>query len=470
MKLSLKVKSVFVILTLVTLCCCFLIPTVATARAGLVETYIWNRDMYESGFKGATLYYTGNVVNYEDKIYFGNNTTSDARVISKYKVYNVKGKKRKCGFVAGLNVTVIETGEGADNKFGFAFGLAYSGAAVETKNSAFVYFTKNDGEIYLGLNKYDNSGRAETCIAPMPVKDKIVTGRENAFRLGVVVDENGGVRILIDDNLLVEKADANVAFDGYMGLAQTGVNVWQVDNFVATGTSNYVPSTINVAENFDGDTFNVNAVYSYAYVNYEDDCYLKPVGGVMEFKNISTAFLSTVYTYSNYELAFDITDIQRTAQYDENYRVLKPISDKIGVALYSGEYNVLTSKGVFLEFCPENKSNVSEATGTNAVILKDGTELYRIKLSEKFNLWNKNFDGTVFNVKIILKDGEVSLYLKTSAEVAYENVFNYDLGNAGQGFIKIYASVPVASETLDLFSGQNSRNTPLLVRTLYSPE
>ena len=93
-----------------------------------------------------------------------------------------------------------------------------------------------------------------------------------------------------------------------------------------------------------------------------------------------------------------------------------------------------------MEFCPENKSNVSEATGTDAVIIKDGTELYRIKLSEKFNLWNKNFDGTVFNVKIILKDGEVSLYLKTSAEVAYENVFNYDLGNAGQGFIKIYAS------------------------------
>lgn len=426
-------------MSIVFIMCCFA-PVIFTADAGLVETYIWSKDMYESGFKGVYLYYTGNVGNYEDKIYFSRNTTADARVVSKYKVYNIKNKKRACGFTAGMNITVIETSESQDNKFGFVFGLAYSGAAAETRNSAFVYFTENDGDIYLGLNKYDSAGRAENCISPMLIKDKTVTGRQNTFRLGVVVEENGGIRIFIDDNLLVEKSDANIAFDGYMGLAQTDVNVWQADNFVATGTSNYVPSTINVAENFDGNAFNVNAIYSYAYINYEDDCYLKPVNGVLEFKNVSTAFVSTMYVYSNYELAFDITDIQRVAEYDEDYNVVKPISNKIGVSLYSEDYNIVTNKGISLEFCPENSSNVSEASGTKAVILKDGEPLYEVSLSDKFNLWNKDFTGKVFNVKIILTDGEVTLFIKSSEETGYEKALTYDFGNASQGYIKIYAS------------------------------
>ncbi len=437
-------KSIKVI-TNVLLICAFvlfaILPlTTPNVHAGLVEMQIWNKDMYEAGFQGGSLYYTGNVLTEQGKICFTEDTTPDARVISKYKIFNIEDKIRKCGFNAGLNINVLSISEEQDNMFGFVFGLAYSGAALQSRNSAFVFITEVNDELCVGLNKYDNTAIPETVISPISIEDKFVTDRGRAFRLGVIVDENGGIKILIDDNLLVEKADAELAFDGYAGIGQTQQNIWQVDNFVLTGTSNYLPSTTDVSINFDDDAFNANVIYTYAHVNYEDDCYLKPVNERLEFKNISTAYLSTLYEYSNYEMTFDITDIQRTAEYDENFNVLKPVSNKIGISLYSDEYNVLTSKGLSLELRPDGWSNVSSAQGTKAVVLKDGVEQYSVALEGDFHLWNKDFAGKTYNVKITLTDGVLSLSLKFSNQAGYTEVLSYDFGNAGQGYVKIYAS------------------------------
>ena len=436
-----SIRAIINVLLTCSFLLCIILPfTVPNAHAGLVEMQIWNKEMYESGFQGGSLYYTGNISNSGGKIVFDEDTTSDARIVSKYRVYNIEGKTRKCGFTAGLNIGISQISTEEDNMFGFVFGLAYSGASVQSKNSAFVYFTEVEGELYLGLNKYNNSAIPESCISPISIEDKMVTDREGLFRLGVIVDDKGGIKILIDDNLLVEKADANLSFDGYIGIGQTQQNLWQVDNFIVTGTSNHVPSTTDVSESFYDDKFNSNAIYTYAYVNYEDDCHLKPINERLEFKNISTAYLTTLYKYSNYELTFDITDIQRTAEYDSDFTVLKPVSNKISISLYSDDPKVLTNKGLTLEIRPEDWSNTTEAKSTKVVLLKDGVELYSKTMEEDFHLWDKDFAGTIFNVKIVMTDGVLSMNLKQSDRVGYTEVVSYDFGNAGQGHVKIFAT------------------------------
>ncbi len=432
--------TVTILLALCVLLLCAFLPSLTAneAYAGLLTMDVWNKEMYEAGFKGVT--HSGGVEIVESNITFTKNSSGRAQAISQYKLYDMDGKIRECGFTAGLTITVGEVSSSATNSFGLAFGLQTSSTKIATKNTTFVYLKEVDGSLLLGVNSYGNTGTATAVVEPTEIEQLFSTDRERVFRLGVIVDEDGGIKVLIDDFVLIEKADAQVNFAGFIGLGQTDVNEWTVENFTVTGVSNNVPRTTDVTEEFDNDEFNTNLLYTYAYINYADDCHLKTVDNRLEFKNISTAFMSTRYQYSNYELTFDLCDLQREPEYDAEFNVLKPVSNKIGITLYSAEYNNHTSNGVFLELCPDGWTNTSSAENTKAVVVKDGVELYSQTLAPSFNLWDKAYAGKVFNVKITLTDGVITLFLKLSDQVGYEQAFTYDLGGASQGYVKIYAS------------------------------
>lgn len=443
MKITLKRTLTLLIAICVLIACC-LIPSYSTndAYAGLLSMDVWNKDMYEAGFKSVS--YKGGVDVKEGKITFTKSCSPKAQAVSQYKLYDMKDKVRKCGFTAGLTITVGDNEDSVKGLFGLAFGLQTSNTEIASKNSVFVYIQEtvdgNDKALSLGVKVYDQKGNKSDCITPIDIEELFSTDRQRTFRLGVIVDENGGIKILIDDFVLTEKSDAGLDFAGYVGLGQTAVNEWSVENFIVTGISNYAPRTTDITEDFYNDEFNVNQLYTYAYVNYADDCYLKPIDGRMQFKNVSTAYMSTQYQYSNYELTFDLCDIQREPEYDQNFKVLTPVSNKIGITLYSSDAKTHTSKGVFMELRPENWTNTSSAESTKVVIVKDGVELYSETLSGQFHLWDKSFNGKVFNVKITLTDGVVTLFLKLSNNVGYEQAFTFDLGGASQGYVKLYAS------------------------------
>ena len=450
MKKAIKTTIAILFAISVLISCCFL-PTLSTnnAYAGLLSMDVWSKDMYESGFKGVS--YSGNVEIKESKIYFGEKSSSKAQAISQYKLYNMTGKIRKCGFTAGLTINIEQFGNMQNNALGLAFGLQYSSTKIASKNTVFVYVKKSSDTLVLGVNAYDNKGTATEVVSPLAIEQLFVRENEDAFRLGVIVDETGGIKVLIDDFLLTEKPDANLNFAGYIGVGQTESdyetdeddiipNLWSVENFTVTGVSNNIPKTTDVAEDFDNNEFNTNLLYTYAYINYADDCYLTTVDNKLEFKNVSSAFMSTRYPYSNYEMTFDLCDIQREPEYDSEFNVLKPVSNKIGIALYSSDYDKHTNKGIFLELRPDGWTNTSPAENTKAVVVKDGVELYSEVLPTRFNLWDKNYSGKVFNVKITLTDGVIALYIKPTTQTGYEQAFTYDLGGAGQGYVKIYAS------------------------------
>ena len=58
---------------------------------------------------------------------------------------------------------------------------------------------------------------------------------------------------------------------------------------------------------------------------------------VMEFKNMNGAYIGSMYTYSNFELTFDVIGLQRVSEFDENGNEIVPKNDNIVVSFGDGD-------------------------------------------------------------------------------------------------------------------------------------
>lgn len=385
--------------------------------AGLSRVQLVENSMFAGG--SGNFYIAGSGVQVSGSaIEFTGESDAAARVVARKGVSDLKALGVEENFSAEIILTV--TSLPADTRFGLVFGLPFAGAAAAAKNSAFVYFTLQSGELSLGICKYGADGEEQAILEPKPV------GVSGQMQLNVAVDADGGITIGLNGAPFFEGADAACPTSGYLGFAQMGSGTAaRVTGFVVTAYENLTPENVTLLETFDDNTFNANVWYSYSENTYDEVCYVRPENGALSFRNVASSFFSSMYSYSNLELSFDITDIQREPVYDGN-TLVTPASSKIGVALGgSSPKSAATSEGLVVEFVPAGGSSVKAAASTQLVIKRSGTIVETVTLPKERNIFGTENDKTV-NVRVTMLDARLTVQLKYADETAYETVLSFE--------------------------------------------
>jgi hypothetical protein len=174
------------------------------------------------------------------------------------------------------------------------------------------------------------------------------------------------------------------------------------------------------------------------------------------FRNVSQGYFGTREKFSNFELKFDVTDMNRVAEYDEEDNLIEVISHWFMIGFGVDNYNDPPSERnlatyLMLESLSGNSASrpIDHEVGTprndryvlyNDAITGTSTNIASFYAQPNaYSLWDatKIGDKTV-SLKFTVVDGLIELFFKLEGEADYVKVYSYDLGITQTGHIRIY--------------------------------
>lgn len=381
-------------------------------------------------------------VEYDGGIAFKENSTKNSSVFSKTKLVSYKdaGFDKFLELEADLQFSNINEGV----KFGVVFGRStlLGQPVVGKAKSSFVYFTKSNGKLALGVSKYDVQEQEIKVVEPMEVKDYILSDTERfTLKLSVTSDGNVSVKLLQgatpNSSVVYQSQDANLHLNGYVGFGQTGngtvVTISHVD---INALANSTPENSNIYEDFSYNSFNLNELYTRAPGG---NSYIKIQDGKLVFNNITTGYVSTKKLYSNFDLTLEMPNVGAKANFDENFNLVSPISSGISIAFGVDKLEAFVTSGVRINIFPGDGDHCERASHTVISVTKEQEEVKRVKLPSDLHVFDGSVNGNKpVNIKVKNNDGIVSVYIKIG-NGDYKKAFNYDSGFASDGYVRIAA-------------------------------
>ncbi len=447
----------------------FLSP--AVARAGSSETTVADRSSYSSGIDGATWLNFGQVKGENGKIIFDDDVKENGRLVAATKIQDYSD----CGmpeiFNAEYGITITDIPEEKGSRFGVAYGLNDMEDKLGAAGSTEIYFVKSEGALKVGISRYSADG--EVKIVEPTAFDGITFG--NRFTLNVTLDSDsvmnatvsasgGAKKVLADKSNPLNFAHST---EGYTAIGQNGKCAAEVSSVNIKAYRYFNAETpLEITENFDNGHYNRNAFFTRSQMDdakgYAGGCYVKD--GALKF-DVLSSFISTVYHYSNFELTFDLVDVQRENVLDNNGNVQTPaVNDSwLGISFGSEE-----NRGTFDNHM--RNANVLTMSGKESSYrmwtpYPNRTELFNYPEAYKtpeMQILSKDNAGKVYNYKVAMKDGLFTASYKLSTEENYPAVplVSYDLGYTPYGSVAIIAYV---------FTGYTIDNIKI-VNTDYAPQ
>ena len=464
------IKALCVIIAL-----CFMItfiPTPILSDAGNIETNVKVND--KSWFDA------GDVKIADDKIIFGDSANATTRIISNKKVSNMKSSGKEKWLDAEFSVQLSRLEDG--KTFGFAFGLNTPSSKIPSAESNLIAFKADGNKVSLLLTSFD-SNNEETEIYK---KDGYVDAVNNAVKVKLYVNVDGGVSLSLDGTEIFNKADANIDAEGFVGFGQTGKFSAKISELSVGAYENATPMNADFIETFDKGEYNAEVLYSQGKTGYVKPSYVICEDGKFMFKNAgtskpstynvnvsateiksynynSTSYISTIYPYSNVDLSFDCQF------YGENSACSSGFSIILGRDFANESTENLKTEAKDLaegikkdlweiRFGKSDRSIVSNSVTGYIELLNCKSVVDSIILPENLNVFSDENYGKSFSVWLQMLDGNLSVYVKFDDTVNFTKIYEYQMKNTPQGNVQIRANGSTEKEifsTLGNFSIDN---------------
>lgn len=419
------------------------------AKAGVSRIIVASDESFREEISVQKWYIKGTVKHEHDKeknkgtIIFEEESGSSTRIISTAFAADLREK----GLEDCLNGSVTLNISKLKGNFYMVFGLDEAFYGVDQGECSAISFSDNSGNIKVSVvNIAGNNIKTVKNITDT------ITYRSD-ITLDFIVKGSGKIYLSINGINYINY-DNNTICDseGYFGFAQSkgsGVRITSANVYSQVYDN---PENANVNETFDDDSFDASRLY--VSNNEIANGYYTPEGmicedGVLKFSNITSyGFVSTNYEFSNFEMNFDITHLEREFKYDEEGNVLVPGSNFIGISVGSPTRDIFQygiTQAVFFYFAPIYQNG--KLSSLYVVGLDNYKIIYEKKISnDDDNFWNvKNaYDyygrEKIINMKVDMIDGILSCSFKWEGESQsrYRTLYTYDLGYTPLGYIQIH--------------------------------
>ena len=426
---------------------------VINASAGSSQVYIASEiSLGAQGINTGDFIVDGGVYGKDHKALFTQDKCTDgAKLVAKGKVNNMQQYGITTLFDSSSIICINELPVGA--KISFLYGLN-SLSHGSGKKDSFEIALSRDAEterIMLYCNQYLEDGKATQINKMLLAEESVRYGKE--FSLKAYVNTDNCLTLSIGKTNVVDRYPLSIDATGYIGVVSYANEEDVCADFTLSDMNimayKYdLAETNDCSEHFDNGEYNTNYFYSKSTAGAMSPSALYVKDGVLCFQNTADAFISTQYTYSNFELTFDLLDLSRTAEYDENGNLIRIISNWFGIGFgvdtvskTAGE-TVQTESWLHLEGIPMDLSgkpvdHTQYWLSPRYVLYSDWTPL-DVTSMENFNVWNPDFQGKTVNIKFSVTDGIVELFMKTAENKNYTLCYSYDIGYSKTGYVRIF--------------------------------
>ncbi len=339
------------------------------------------------------------------------------------------------GYDLAKNITVRQdlylTDFGTDAVFLFCFGM---GNAYDTelgaKDTYAVRIENASGQNTFSVVKFTEDGGAKWSTLMEPTAFGEAGGK---IPLALSVDGDGSLTVTVGDR--TESAESPLEFSRnkmYFGLWLTGSATVKIDEFSIRNAVYSKPENKDLTADFTNNEINVNEWYLPSWGGNLEERYdgVYAADGELVFRNVNTnAGITTKAQFSNFDLSFDITDIQR-----EEKNGIGPSTDiriMYGISGYNDAFNIL----YYQELRPLISFRAS-TRGTVYSILHVENEIADT-LPERYDMFSEAAKGEIFTVRLTMTDGLLALYLKTSDEEEFTRITEIQTAGALTGSIRI---------------------------------
>ncbi len=436
-----------------------LLPNAVTAKAGSSEVYIASStSIDDTSINSGDFLTTGKVAAENGKAKF-NTLSEKEKLTTKTKAFNLKeyGVTTLLDFSSTLNFSSF-----AENgNFSMAFGLnnLKNETGAEDSFAVKVNYDSASKKFSIGVSEYTKDG--EISVYAPTVIGAIKINRDVTFKVFVDTDCKLTVSVLptgaSSETKLVSRYGLNVNPEGYISYISSGRNEITLSDPQILVYEYDAPETIDYTETFDKNGYNSNVFYSASTASPITPSSLSVENGALRFKNTAAAYISTRYKYSNFELSFDITDMARTAAFDDNGNVVSLINSWFGIAFGVNSIDeapdTTTRYSTWLQLgrVVPGIENFVEPANVHYLLWDNNGNWNNVtdpQYMTDFNPWSTKYDGEVINVKFAVTDGLVELFMKTDGDPDWGGpYFTYDFGKVKTGYVRIFTAGNTGIET-----------------------
>lgn len=436
-----------------------LLPNAVTAKAGSSEVYIASStSIDDTSINSGDFLTTGKVAAENGKAKF-NTLSEKEKLTTKTKAFNLK----ECGVTTLLDFSSrLNFSSFAENgNFSMAFGLnnLKNETGAEDSFAIKVNYDSASKKFSIGVSEYTKDG--EISVYTPTVIGAIKINRDVTFKVFVDTDCNLTVSVLptgaSSETKLVSRYGLNVNPEGYISYISSGRNEITLSDPQILVYEYDAPETIDYTETFDKNGYNSNVFYSASTASPITPSSLSVENGALRFKNTAAAYISTRYKYSNFELSFDITDMARTATFDDNGNVVSLINSWFGIAFGVNSIDeapdTTTRYSTWLQLgrVVPGVENFVEPANVHCLLWDNNGNWNNVtdpQYMTDFNPWSTKYDGEVINVKFAVTDGLVELFMKIDGDSDWGGpYFTYDFGKVKTGYVRIFTAGNTGIET-----------------------
>ncbi len=427
-----------------------------TARAGLTSSILVESAAFNGALSSGTFVFDDDhdiAVNEQNAIIFGSGDGegTEAQLTARARLNIYAGGAIEDFAETELDITVSSIPAGGE--FIIAYGL--SGPRETFGSEGAVEFKIiNENGYKLCVEKV-TGGEGELIAA------KALDGDDFQFYFDLNNDET----ITVTDNgeIVFDALDVGCVPEGYFSIGYTGAKCTVTVNNMLIRTYSYerpenVEITGDLLEDFDTGEFNINLWESRSNTGAATPSYVRVENGVLRFNNTEKAHFTTKYKYSNFELNFDLLDVNCIA-YDENHNPIEYSSDALEIIFGVADYSEDVSTSMFADnygvrfggwiHGQTDSTQISDQLVLSGPQVEGSQGFLLSAMPETCNPFNaETTAGRSANIKIIIQDMNFRLYMKyddeeweydADNEIISEPVLEYPLRFTPNGYIRFCA-------------------------------
>ena len=349
---------------------------------------------------------------------------TNTRVIS--KIIAQEDTAYKTMFAASAKLKITEIPE--NSKFIFAMGLDSIEAFSEEPGNVEVQIT-NNGTLQLCVVTYDENGDAKVVAEPKNLGVKL--GSE--FTLAVTATTDRQLSVAVNKKTVARLSNVD-GLTGRIGFLQTGTCGAKISECNANFTQYDRPENPNISEDFETEVFNKNwfttnfisSVRYPAYVAVEN----LDGNNVLMYHNAKLTYFGTKYTYSNFELTFDVPYYLRNQAKDENGNMVASPTMEFVVSLGDDAMN-------FNDYGYATSTEAIRFTKDTVHGMNHAPEKFRAQYGNKGYFDPASNDG--FSVLIRMVDGRLEVGTKALNKEKFDIIARADYEDFRVGYIKIWS-------------------------------
>lgn len=366
----------------------------------------------------------------QNTIVFGSTSSEFTRLITKTAVKGTAEVEELVKAEATMQFTSLPKGE----TFAIALGVKKIESLQGDIGNIEIGFTNNGG-LNASVIYYNEDGDAEVLVGEK--KCGSLTGKNS---VEIVVTTKQLLTVKVNGNKICS-VELPISGEGRIGFVQTGSCGAKLSNVRIISHLYDSPENCDIYEDFENEGFNANLITAKmrgaSYVCWPSGTAIEEYNGSKVFKttNAGETYIGTKYTYSNFELSFDVPYLQRQNVLDEEGNQITAMSNRFGISYggvasdfdYTGYTDGVTDVLWFTSYSTITSMKTAETV--DAAVLG-------------YPFFKKDCDKG-FSVKMTMQDSVVTVYMKWIDENQYKEVFKYQTSTmTPTGYLHIWADGP----------------------------